>query len=349
MKQVDILTEDMKSISNTKYIPWSNLKNKTIYITGGTGLIGSILIKSLLVANIYHHLNLRILALVRDVQKAKAILGESSQNVIYIQGAVEDLPKIEDDIDFIIHGASSTASHYFVQHPVELIHTAIQGTINILELAKTKNVQSTVYLSSMEVYGAPQTDDTIPETQGCTLDSMHIRNCYPLSKRLCENLCASYVSEYGTHTSVVRLAQTFGPGIAADDQRLFAEIARGVIYQQDIYLQTTGTSKRCYLYTADAITAILLILLTGKSGEAYNVANPNTYSSIVEMATMVIHELSNDTIQLHVPSVNTAESYKYPPNHYLNLDVTKLMQLGWSPTRELKDMFVRMISTMERN
>lgn len=348
MADMDIMIEDIATIANTSYIPWSELKDKTIYVTGGTGLIGSILIKALLMANKVHALNLNILALVRNVEKAKQVLGAESAELTYIVGAVENLPAIEAPIDFIVHGASPTASNYFVNHPVELIDIAVRGTTNILKLAKEKSVQCTTYLSSMEVYGAPHDEDKIDEIRGIEADSMVVRNCYPLSKRLCENLCASYANEYGVYCNVVRLAQTFGPGVSADDQRLFSEIARAVIKKQDITLQTTGTSKRCYLYTVDAITAILMILLTGKSGEAYNAANPSTYSSIVDMTNMVIRDIAQNEIQLHVPSVNTAESHKYPPNHYLNLDVSKLESLGWTPTAGLKEMFIRTIDTMKK-
>lgn len=92
----------------------------------------------------------------------------------FIVGSVESLPEVREKVDYIIHGTSPTASLYFVQHPVETIQTAVKGTKNILELAKQNQVESVLYLSSMEVYGAPLTDKLIPETQGCTLDFMTV-------------------------------------------------------------------------------------------------------------------------------------------------------------------------------
>lgn len=100
----------------------------------------------------------------------------------FIVGSVESLPEVREKVDYIIHGTSPTASLYFVQHPVETIQTAVKGTKNILELAKQNQVESVLYLSSMEVYGAPLTDKLIPETQGCTLDFMTVRSCYPVAK-----------------------------------------------------------------------------------------------------------------------------------------------------------------------
>ena len=284
--QSKIYLEDMNFVAACSSIDWEKLRNKNILVTGGTGLIGSTLINALLYANDKKHLHLQVVALVRNIEKARTIFGEHNSLKLVV-GTVEKLPDLDMPIDYIVHGASPTASAFFVEHPVETIKTAVTGTINLLEIAVKKCVQGFVYLSSMEVYGAPHTDDVIPETQGTTVDTMSVRSCYPEAKRMCESLCASYASEYKVPAMAIRLAQTFGAGVAADDVRVFAEFARCAMHKQDIVLQTAGTSKRCYLYTADAVTAILTILLSGKAGEAYNVANRDTYCSIVEMAHMV--------------------------------------------------------------
>lgn len=349
MNQHNLLVEDLETICDIGFIPWADLRDRTIFITGGTGLIGSFLISALLKANLKFNLNLKILALVRNKVKATSLFGVEREMIRYIVGSVENIPPIYEKIDFIIHGASPTASNYFVEYPVDLINIAVRGTSNILELAKDKNVSSIVYLSSMEVYGAPKVDNEIEETQGCTLDAMAVRSCYPISKRLCENLCASYGKQYGVHARVIRLAQTFGPGVASDDKRLFAQIARAVINHEDIFLQTMGNSKRCYLYTVDAVTAILLILLKGEDGKAYNVANPNTYCSIVDMVQMVIHDIANDTICMNLPEQENRERYGYSPEHYLNLDVKKVSGLGWHATKDLREMFMRLIGSMLGN
>ena len=340
----DVWLEDLDSICQADFIEWERLKNTSILVTGGTGLIGSTLIKALCYANEKRNLQLKILALVRNLQKAENLLGKPNEVLQFIQGSVEDLPIIEESVDYIIHGASPTASRFFVQHPVETIEIAVKGTSNLLGLAKGKHTKGLVYLSSMEVYGAPHEDTLIPESQGCTLDSMVVRSCYPLAKRLCENLCASYTQEYSVPAKVIRLAQTFGPGVLKDDQRVFAEFARDAMEGKDIILQTTGTSKREYLYTADAVTAILTVLLSGEAGEAYNAGNPETYCSIVEMARLVAGKIAENRISIkHLEGVNNNNSQFSPP-HHLYLDISKLNQLRWKPTRGLEEMYLRMIA-----
>ena len=343
--QSKIYLEDMNFVAACSSIDWEKLRNKNILVTGGTGLIGSTLINALLYANDKKHLHLQVVALVRNIEKARTIFGEHNSLKLVV-GTVEKLPDLDMPIDYIVHGASPTASAFFVEHPVETIKTAVTGTINLLEIAVQKCVQGFVYLSSMEVYGAPHTDDVIPETQGTTVDTMSVRSCYPEAKRMCESLCASYASEYKVPAMAIRLAQTFGAGVAADDVRVFAEFARCAMHKQDIVLQTAGTSKRCYLYTADAVTAILTILLAGKAGEAYNVANRDTYCSIVEMAHMVSEKLADGAIKVYVPTDGKPEQ-KFPPPHNLNLGTDKVQKLGWRADKSLVEMYERMIVGME--
>ncbi len=345
----DILQEDLAAISQVDYIPWDKLADQNILVTGGTGLIGSTLIKALCYASTVKGLQVKIFALVRNLEKAERMLGHDNESLHFIKGSVENLPAINVPVDYIIHGASPTASLFFVQHPVETIQIAVKGTSNLLELAREKAIKSFVYLSSMEVYGAPQADTLIPESQGCTLDSMAVRSCYPIAKRLCENLCASYAQEYHVPAKVIRLAQTFGPGVLKDDKRVFAEFARDAMEEKNIVLQTAGTSKREYLYTADAVSAILTVLLNGSEGQVYNAGNPGTYCSIVEMAQMIVQKIAQNKIQVQIPPVTEGKdnNSKFPPAHHLYLDVSKLKKLGWEPTRGLKEMYERMIAVMD--
>ena len=343
---MDILTEDMEAIAVADFIDWEALRGRSLLITGGTGLIGRTLIKALLHANRKMDLKQRILALVRNPEKAEQLLGKPDEALQFIEGSVENLPAIEESVDYIIHCASPTASLFFVEHPVETVQIAVQGTMKLLELAREKKVKSFVYLSSMEVYGAPHEDSLIFESRGCTLDSMTVRSCYPIAKRLCENLCAGFAKEYAVPAKVIRLAQTFGPGVLRDDRRVFAEFARDALEGKDIILKTAGTSKREYLYTADAVTAILTVLLRGKAGEAYNAGNKETYCSIVEMAQLVAKEVAGNTIRLKLPKVINESNSQFSPPHHLHLDVSKLAALGWKPTRGLKEMYIRMLKGM---
>ncbi len=345
MENKEILEEDLASIANLSIDFYAPLANKTILVTGATGLIGFTLIKALLHINQKYSLNIKVLALVRNFQKAESKFGKQKGCLKFIISDIAQKIVVDESVDYIVHGASQTSSKAFVQEPVETIHTALNGTTNMLELAKEKKVSSFVYLSSMEVYGTPTTNEKILESHATNLDTMSVRSCYPESKRMCESLCKSYFSEYCVPTKVIRLTQTFGPGVSYNDGRVFAEFARCAIENRDIVLHTKGETKRNYLYTADAVTAILTILLKGKNGEAYNAANENTYTSIYEMANIVATQCASKRIKIFIQEEDISK-FGYAPVLKMNLDTSKLQALGWKPTRNLTEMFERLIKTM---
>lgn len=343
----NIYKEDMEYILHCECINWNRFKNKNILISGGTGLIGSTLIYALLYANKQLKLQLKIFVIVRNMQKAEEIFGTNfynSDTLYFIEGTVEEKICCGIDFDFIIHGASPTKSKYFITNPVETIRTMVEGTLNLLELIKNKTNTSFVYLSSMEVYGEIDTEDILEEQNLGYIDLQNIRNCYSQSKRTCEVICEAYASEYKIHTTSIRLAQTFGPGIAYNDNRVFAMMARCVLENEDIILQTKGQSKHSYLYTAQAVTAILCVLLNGESGQVYNAANPKTYCSIYEMGEMIVNSFSENKIKIRV--CHDADRSCYPSDSYLNLGIRKIEELGWYPEGTLYDMYNRMLATM---
>ena len=145
---------DIKEVLNKKF-SFKELDGKTILITGASGLIGQAIIKFLIEYGEQNSLEIKIIGLCRSKEKANAILGRylNRENLKMVYQDIVDPLLIEESIDYIIHGASITSSGSFVKYPVETINTTLEGTKNILELAKAKNVSSIVYLSSLEVYG----------------------------------------------------------------------------------------------------------------------------------------------------------------------------------------------------
>ncbi|MDR2554240.1 MAG: NAD-dependent epimerase/dehydratase family protein [Fibromonadaceae bacterium] len=304
---------DLEYIANSN-VPWECFENKTFFVTGATGLLGSILIKGLLAKK----QNIRIIALARNKDKVAANFKPAlieSKELSFIYGDVAEKLKIDEPIDYIVHGANPTASKEFVNHPVETIKTIYNGTLNTLELAREKSVKGYLYLSSMEVY--------------MNLDTTSVRNCYPEGKRLAENLCTSYFYEYKVNTKIARLAQTFGAGIDIEnDNRVFAQFARCAKEKRDIVLRTKADTVRSYCYTTDAVTAMLWILAKGKGGDFYDVASKVPPVSIRDMAECfgkVVFDIAENS-----------EKLGYPPAAEIILDTAKLEGLGWEPDRSIE-------------
>lgn len=342
---MDIFAEDINNVAVADFIPWEKLSGKTVLITGATGLIGRTLVYGLNRANKIHGLNMRVLALVRNRARAeerfKAILADDM--LTFVVGSVENMPVIFESVDYIVHGASQTASREFVNHPVETLQTTLNGTMNLLQLGKEKDIKGFVYLSSMEVYGYPEKGHKVKEDEIGRFEPQNMRNSYPIGKIVSENLCCSYAKEYGIPAMSIRLTQTFGAGVNYNDTRVFAYFARCVKEKTNIVLKTKGETERCYLYTTDAATAILTVLLNGKAGEIYNAADESMYCSIAEMAEQVAKSAGIEVVY----DIQDTAANGFPDTLYMDLDTSKLQKLGWCPLEQkLIEMYRRMILYM---
>lgn len=323
---------------------WNQLKGKTFLMTGATGLIGSVMIKCLLELNNQRQLDIKILAVVRNLEKADRIFGPSREDLNFLQIELKDVnaDNVGQKVDYVIHLASPTASKFFVEHPVETLRTSIEGTISVLEYAKSVNIEAMVFASSLEVYGRNTDDQLIDESYQGYLNPLEVRSSYNMGKRAAECLCNSYAEEYGLPIKIARLTQTTGAGIAKDDNRVIVQFARLAAEGRDIVLHTTGEAARPYCYTTDAVSAILYLLLRGEIGEAYNVANEDTYISARGMAEY-LKQYFNPHINVRV---EIKDNMGYAPVTKLRLSSQKLMALGWRPKYNLNDIFEKLIKSL---
>ena len=324
-----IFEEDIKNIIND--FDMSVFDGKTILVTGATGLIGKLCVKSLLNSGY----NTQVIALVRDEEKAKNIFGESKR-LTYLVQDINQRINTTRRVDYIIHAASTTSSKDFVEKPVETIYTAINGSRNILEFAKNKRLEGMVYLSSLEIYGVNEKEN-IKERDYGYIDILNPRSSYSESKKMVETMCISYGTEYGIPVKIARLAQTFGAGVSISDNRVFAQFAKAIINKENIILHTKGETKRNYCYTTDTVRGIFTILTKGENNNAYNVANENSYCSISEMAHLLENEYTK--VEYKIDEVNRG----YNPTVKIALNTEKLNALGWEAKVNLKEMFDRLI------
>lgn len=325
---------------------FSDLKDSSIFVTGSTGLICSLFIKAVVGYNKKNNSNIKIYALGRNKSKFSTVFdGFLYENLVPLYSDILnlDIHSLDFSVDYIVHGASITASKEMVEHCTETLDIAYTGTKKILELARIKNAKSVIYLSSMEVFGVPDTKlQKVTEKDLGYIDILSPRSSYSEGKRICENLCACYNYEYNVPVKIIRLAQIVGSGIDFNDLRLPAMFARCVVQNKDIILKTNGNSKRPIIYTMDAISAMLTVLLKGNAGEAYTACNSDTFYSIKETAQMICKNLADKKIEL---IFDIQSKTNFAPETIMNLSSEKLQSLGWIAKIGIEDSYRRLIKS----
>lgn len=342
----NIEINDIKSVVSDPIC--KELFGTSVLITGATGLIGSFFIKSLIELNDTQNAGIKINAVVRNEAKAKALFGDKVNLVV---SDIVDITSLPFEVDYIFHGASITSSKDMVEKPVETIDIAIKGTENMLKIAKDmQSLKAFVYMSSLEVYGVTSPDiKIITESDYGYIDQLNVRSSYSLGKRMVECLCASYASEYNVPVKIVRLTQTFGPGVAYNDGRVFADFARCVIEGRNIILHTKGETVRNYCYLSDAVTALMTVAVKGEVSEAYNIANEDSDISIYDMAKMLCTFVPEKGIDVVIEDNGNAAKMGYNPTIKIKLGTAKLRALGWEAKVGLEDMFKNLIEDMTYN
>ena len=352
MTENPYIREDMEAVAGSEQIDWERLRGRTVAVTGATGLLGRLLVYALLLADERYELGLHIQAFVRSREKAERIFDgiagqDLEKRLTFVVQDITETPAEDLHADFLIHTAANTVSKLMVEQPVETILTAVCGTRIMLEYAARCRMESVVYLSSMEVYGVtPEDAGEIREKDLGLIDPVQVRSSYSEGKRMCECLCTAYASEYGVPVKMARLAATSGPGIDPADKRVIGQFARSAISGEDIVLHTKGDKANCYLYTADALTGILFLLLNGENGEAYNICNPDTFCSIRQLGEVFASLDKTGQSKLVIDIPEDTKSLGYAPSSVMKLNADKFLALGWKPQTGLKEMAGRILESI---
>ena len=340
MASVDkYLFDRASSVASQADLPWKEFDGKSIMITGSTGLIGSQLVRTLLVRNDIFDSDITLTLPVRNVAKATTLFGNRGDVSIINWSMGEKINKPEH-VDFVVHAACGTSSNSFLEFPATTIMQIVGGGQELLKFACSAGVQRFLFLSTMEVYG--EVSGIATEDNFGMLDPMVVRNSYPEAKRLVECLCASFASERGLESVVLRLAQTFGEGVRHGDTRVFADFARHAAEGKDIVLFSDGLKRNGYLSVDDAVRAIIIVLIKGQSGEAYNAVNEDSYCSIKEMAQLVLDCFGTEGAKVR-REFDPKREATFRKSSDLKLDSAKIRSIGWSSKDSLSDMYRAMI------
>lgn len=338
-----VIIEDLERMSEVE-LPWRELDGKTILITGATGMLASYVTWLLFYINEYKGINVSVVALCRNKQKALDYFGQFMDKPYFhlLLQDVCDPIDYEEQVDYIFHLAGNASPHFINTDPVGIMKCNLLGTINVLEYARQKQVSKVLFASTREVYGKNEDAERLKESAFGTLDPLDDRSCYPESKRAAETLLRSYYLQYGINYNILRIAHSYGPTMELEnDGRVMADLIADAVSDKDIVLKSKGDAVRAFVYITDAVLGMFTALLKGEQSKAYNLANETEPVSIRELAEMLASFVCPaKNVVCRIPS----EQKGYCAYRRTALDTTALELLGWKPSVSLAEGLRRTIS-----
>lgn len=305
------------------------LAGKSVFITGAGGLICSALVDYLLSLD----LGIQVYAAGRDTERLSARFAHwAGRGDLYFV-KYDPLQTLEGSYDYLIHGASPASPAAYRAQPVQTMLANFCGMDHILRCAADHGGR-VLYVSSSEVYGKKESHAPYHERQYGFVDILDPRACYPSSKRAAETLCVAYAQQYGVDCVIVRPGHVYGPTATPSDDRASSQFPKDVLAGKDIVMKSSGSQLRSYCYVLDCVSAMVMVLLKGQPGAAYNISNRHSVVTIRQMA-QAFADATGQRLVFADPT--DAEKRSYNLMDRSALDATALESLGWRGLFDLAD------------
>lgn len=348
----NIIKEDLEKLYARDY-QWSLLKDSTVLITGGYGMIASYVVYYLIYLNEEYDMNIKIVCQGRNREKM-AMRFEAYRDKQYFYEVYFDLNekiKIVHKADYIFHAASLANPSYYQRNPIEVEEPNAIGTYFLLKYAQECKAKGFLYFSSGDVYGQMGEQGVdITENMYGIVDPLDMHSCYGESKRMGETWCVSFYREHGVPVKIARIGHTYGPTMDINnDPRVFASFMRDVMEGRDITMLSDGSAQRPFCYVADAVAAFFLLLFNGKEGEAYNVCNTEEFISIARLAEILVSLFPDKHLKVIKKERADTENYLEAAFNKANKPIeSKLKQLGWRCEYTVREGFQRVAQALSR-
>lgn len=328
--KIDIITDDCKTILEKAPVDWSLLKNKRIFLSGGTGFFGKWLLHSFLYLNETLELNSKLTVLSRSPKnfllKNSYFFGKSC--IKFIKGDIRSISSYKEKQDYIIHAATPVNTN---QQDNVIYSIILDGTKHIVKYAKRASVKKILYISSGAIYGKQSSESCrIPESSTPHPDSVYAIGKFEAERLLINN---------AVDTTIARCFSFVGPYLPLDKYYPIGNFINDVINNHPLIIKGDGTPKRSYMYTADLMIWLWTILLNGRTNEIYNVGSEDPIS-VPDLAKTVIEEsgsaLNYETHKL--PSDNAL------PTSYIPSTQKAQKELGLKQNYSLSESIKRTIA-----
>ena len=296
----------------------------TILITGGAGFIGSHLCTRLLkegnkvicVDNLYTGQMRNIDPLMKNPK------------FTFINHDIIKPLEITEKIDMIYNCACPASPPHYQERPIFTSDTCYFGMRNMLELAKINNAKI-LQCSTSEVYGNPL-EHPQTETYWGNVNPNGIRSCYDEGKRIAECLCMNYNREYGVDVKIIRIFNTYGPNMCADDGRVVTNFINQALNNEDITIFGDGSQTRSFQYVDDLIEGMIRVMNTDNTFHGpINLGNPHEFT-IKELAEIILKMIPTKS-KLIYKDLPSDDPIKRKPDITLAKN-----KLEWEPKIQLK-------------
>ena len=296
---------------------WPSLRNASIFITGGTGFVGTWLLESLAYANDALSLNVKATVITRSpeafARKSPHLAAHSALHLVEADAVAFPFP--EGEYPFVIHAATERYFTAVPEYPLSTFDRDTRATRRVLEFARTHGTRRLLFTSSGAVYGKQPSEVThIPEDYAGAPSAMDLHSPYGQAKRISEWMCAMYAAQYGFDALIARLFAFVGPGLPLDANFAVGNFIRDAMKGGPIRISGDGTPYRSYLYAADLAIWLWTILVKGGSCRPYNVGSSEEIR-IADLANTVAETMRPGTpVEIAGKPVAGVPAARYVPS-----------------------------------
>ena len=237
------------------------------------------------------------------------------------------------EVDQIYNLACPASPVHYQYNPVKTVKTSVMGAINMLGLAK--RVKARIFqASTSEVYGDPLVHPQ-PEEYFGNVNPIGLRSCYDEGKRVAETLFMDYHRQNGVDTRIVRIFNTYGPRMRADDGRVVSNFIVQALRGEDLTIYGTGEQTRSFCYVDDLVEGFIRLMNTESTADndihqPVNIGNPGEFT-MNELAEEIAKAVGKTIKVTHLPLPQDDPKQRQP-----NITRAKNL-LGWSPTVPLAE------------
>jgi dTDP-glucose 4,6-dehydratase len=333
---------DLDHILNETRTLWDEMRNKRIFITGGTGFFGCWLLESFSHINRTLNLDARAMVLTRDptafAMKCPHLAADPA--LAFLAGDVRDFSFPEGEFQYIIHAATEASAKQAAERPLDMLTTIIDGTARVLNFAQTHATGKLLLTSSGAIYGKqPASLTHVPEDYLGGPDPLDPASIYGEGKRISEQMCALCATQSQIEIKIARCFAFVGPHLPLDAHFAIGNFIGDVLAGRPIRISGDGTPRRSYLYAADLAIWLWTMLFQAPSLVPINVGSADDLS-IAELAHTVVESLkaSNEIHVAKKPTPGLAPARYVPSVDHakaiLGLDQTVSLQEAIRRTAE---------------